>query len=108
MILPDFLEHPLCLKVADKIKECAATPEFAAALDDGADDKQKKINAKLRKAVAKWAESRYLCKDFWALSEYDYSGFLDEPSVFQAPNALDSCATIGAAVKAGGGLVGNK
>jgi hypothetical protein len=37
-----------------------------------------------------------------------YIGFLDKPVVFKAPDVLFSCASIGAAVKADGGLVGGE
>jgi hypothetical protein len=101
-----FLEDPLCEQVADKIRACADRPEFIAALDDGADAQQKKVNARLRKGVKKWQNAHELCTNAWDIINYEYTGFLDKPVVFKAPNALASCAELGAAVKAGGGLVG--
>jgi hypothetical protein len=101
-----FLEDPLCEQVADKIRACADKPEFIAALDDGADAQQKKVNARLRKGVKKWQKAHELCTNAWDIINYEYTGFLDRPVVFKAPNALASCAELGAAVKAGGGLVG--
>lgn len=101
-----FLEDPLCRQVADKIRACVDKPEFIAALDDGATAQQKKINARLRKGVKKWQQSHELCRNTWDILNYEYSGFLDKPVAFKAPNALSSCADLGAAVKAAGGLVG--
>ncbi|HEX8113698.1 MAG TPA: hypothetical protein VF516_38465, partial [Kofleriaceae bacterium] len=103
-----FLADPLCMQVADKIRECVGKPEFIAALDSGATAQQKKTNARLRKGVKKWQSSYELCHNAWDLLNYEYTGFLDKPAVFKAPNALASCAELGAAVKAGGGLVGGK
>lgn len=103
-----FLADPLCVQVADKIRECVTRPEFIAALDDGASAQQKKVNASLRKGVAKWQSSFELCHNAWDILNYEYTGFLDQPAVFKAPGALASCAALGAAVKAGGGLVGGK
>jgi hypothetical protein len=103
-----FLADPLCMQVADKIRECASKPEFVAALDGGAAAPQKKINARLRKGVKKWQSSYELCHNAWDILNYEYTGFLDKPAVFKAPDALSSCAALGAAVKAGGGLVGGK
>lgn len=103
-----FLADPLCVQVADKIRECVTKPEFIAALDGGASAQQKKINASLRKGVNKWQSSFELCHNAWDILNYEYTGFLDQPAVFKAPGALASCAELGAAVKAGGGLVGGK
>lgn len=103
-----FLADPLCKQVAKKIVECADAPEFATALDDGATAAQKKINARLRKGIADWQSPMELCNNAWGLLNYEYSGFLDSPGVFKAANALASCGELGAAVKAGGGLVGGK
>ncbi len=103
-----FLADPLCVQVADKIRECVTKPEFIAALDDGASAQQKKVNARLRKGVKKWQSSFELCHNAWDILNYEYTGFLDQPAVFKAPGALASCAGLGAAVKAGGGLVGGK
>ena len=104
----EFLADPLCPKVAAKIVECVETAEFVAALDDGATKKQKQLNARLRKAVANWQEPGELCRNTWSLINYEYSGFLDHPVAFKAADALGSCASLGAAVKAAGGLVGGK
>jgi hypothetical protein len=103
-----FLADPLCIQVADKIRACAGKPEFATVLDEGATARQKKINARLRRGVKKWQASSELCHNAWDLINYEYTGFLDKPSVFKAPDALSSCIQIAAAVKAGGGLVGGK
>ena len=101
-----FLADPLCEQIADKIRACVDKAEFIAALDDGATAQQKKVNARLRKGVKKWQKAHELCTNAWDILNYEYTGFLDKPSVFKAPSALSSCAELGAAVKAGGGLVG--
>jgi hypothetical protein len=103
-----FLQDPLCLQVADKIRACADQPEFITALDGGATAAQKKINARLRKGVKKWQSSYELCHNAWDILNYEYTGFLDKPAALKAPSALASCAELGAAVKAAGGLVGGK
>jgi hypothetical protein len=103
-----FLQDPLCVQVADKIRACADQPEFITALDDGATAAQKKINARLRKGIKKWQSSYELCHNAWDILNYEYTGFLDKPAALRAPSALASCAELGAAVKAGGGLVGGK
>jgi hypothetical protein len=80
-----FLEDPLCEQVADKIRACVDKPEFIAALDDGADAQQKKVNARLRKGVKKWQKAHELCTNAWDIINYEYTGFLDKPVVFKAP-----------------------
>ncbi|HMG54238.1 MAG TPA: hypothetical protein VK601_12165, partial [Kofleriaceae bacterium] len=100
-----FLADPLCVQVADQIRACAGKPEFIAALDDGATAAQKKVNARLRKAVKQWQTSHELCSNAWDIINYEYTGFLDNPAPLKAPGALASCGALGAAVKAAGGLV---
>jgi hypothetical protein len=101
-----FLADPLCVQVADKIRACADKPEFVAALDDGATAQQKKVNARLRRGVKKWQTSHELCTNAWDIMNYEHTGFLDNPVPLKAADALSSCATLGTAVKAAGGLVG--
>lgn len=103
-----FLADPLCIEVADKVRECVAKPEFIAALDDGATAKQKKLNARLRRGVKDWQASDELCHNAWDLLNYEYVGFLANPVAFKAKNALASCGEFGAAVKTAGGMLGGK
>ncbi len=103
-----FLADPLCREVADRIRACVDKPEFIAALDEGATAADKKVNARLRKAVPKWQKSSELCGNTWDIINYEYTGFLDSPGAFKAPNVLATCASLGGAVKAAGGLVGGE
>ena len=100
---PDYMAT-LCPKVLPKIVECQKDPEFAAALDAGASAKQKKINARLLREVGKWPENMS-CGDL--APSYQYGGFTYHWDKLAAvPDALASCAKLGAAIREAGGLFG--
>ncbi|HEX7837017.1 MAG TPA: hypothetical protein VF469_06110 [Kofleriaceae bacterium] len=100
---PDYMAT-LCPKVLPKIVECQKAPEFAAALDVGADRKQKKINARLLREVGKWPENMS-CGDL--APSYQYGGFTYHWDKLAAvPDALENCAKLGAAIRDAGGLFG--
>lgn len=100
---PDYMAT-LCPKVLPRIVECQKAPEFAAALDAGASAKQKKINAKLLREVGKWPENMS-CGDL--APSYQYGGFTYHWDKLAAvPDALSSCAKLGAAIREAGGLFG--
>jgi len=102
---PDYMAT-LCPKVLPKIAQCQKDPEFAAALDVGADAKQKKINAKLLREVSKWPENMS-CGDL--APSYQYGGFTYHWDKLAAvPDALASCAKLGAAIREAGGLFGGE
>lgn len=92
----------VCPQVLEKIQGCAEDKEFAAALQEGADAKQKKIIAGLIKEIADWPMG--LCSNFAA--SYQYEGFIDHWDQLSDPAILETCAKLGAAVKAAGGLFG--
>lgn len=94
----------LCPKVLPKIVECQKDATFIAALNVGADAKQKKITKSLLAEVAKWPDGMS-CGDL--APAYQYGGFTYHWDQLAAvPDALDSCAKLGAAIQAAGGLFG--
>lgn len=93
----------LCGEVLVKIVACRRDKQFLAALDDGVDAKRKAANKKHLRQIVKW---RYT--DCGALpTAIEDGGFLDHwTTVAAAPGLLDSCAKLGAALRAAGGLFG--
>jgi hypothetical protein len=93
----------LCGEVLVKIVACRKDKAFLAALANGADGKRKAADKKHLRQIAKW---RYT--DCGALpTAIEDGGFLDHwRTVAGAPGILDSCAKLGAAVRAAGGLFG--
>jgi hypothetical protein len=99
-------EQTLCPKVLPRIVECQKDADFIAALNAGADRKQKKIIASLLREVADWPENMK-CSDL--APAYQYGGFIYHWDKFAAfPDALDSCAKLGVAIQAAGGLFGGE
>lgn len=103
-----FLNDPLCVRVADKIRECVDKPEFIAALDDGLSRKKTRRNERLREGVKSWQTSEEMCTRIWGMMDFDRSGFVGHPAPLKAPNALSSCETLAGAVKTAGGLVSGR
>lgn len=93
----------LCGEVLVKIVACRKDKTFLAALADGADAKRKAADKKHLRQIVKW---RYT--DCGALpTAIEDGGFLEHwHTVASAPGLLDSCAKLGAAVRAAGGLFG--
>ncbi len=92
----------VCPQVLAKIVECAEDKEFAKALKEGASAKDEKTISKLIKGIGEWPSPP--CGSLAAAYEYD--GFLDRWAELADPAILESCAKLGAAVKAAGGLFG--
>ena len=91
----------LCPKVLDKIRDCKDDASFAAALTAGASAQDKKAITKLVKGISKWALNT--CSN---MPTYEVIGLLDHWDQLAAPSVLESCASLGTAVKAAGGLFG--
>lgn len=106
--LPDAagaVEDPLksiCPQVLAKITECSADKEFEKALKEGADAKQQKLITRLITGIAEWPVAP--CANLAAT--YEHEGFLDRWKELSDPKILESCASLGAAVRAAGGLFG--
>lgn len=106
--LPDAsgaVEDPLksiCPQVLAKISECSGDKEFEKALKEGADAKQQKLITRLIAGIAEWPVAP--CANLAAT--YEHEGFLDRWKELSDPKILESCASLGAAVRAAGGLFG--
>lgn len=106
--LPDAsgaVEDPLksiCPQVLAKISECSEDKEFEKALKEGADAKQQKLITRLIAGIAEWPVAP--CANLAAT--YQHEGFLDRWKELSDPKILESCAALGAAVRAAGGLFG--
>lgn len=106
--LPDAsatVEDPLksiCPQVLAKITECSADKEFEKALKEGADAKQQKLITRLITGIAEWPVAP--CSNLAAT--YEHEGFLDRWKELSDPKILESCASLGAAVRGAGGLFG--
>lgn len=92
----------VCPQVLAKIMECAEDKEFEKALKEGASGKDQKTISKLITGIGEWPSTP--CGSLAATYEHD--GFLDRWSELADPAILESCAKLGAAVKAAGGLYG--
>jgi hypothetical protein len=93
----------ICPKVLAKIVECKEDKEFAKALKDGADAKEQKKIGKLIAGIEEWPTTNP-CGNLAA--SYEFEGFIDKWDQLADPALLESCAKLGAAVKAAGGLFG--
>jgi len=106
--LPDasgVIEDPLkaiCPQVLAKIVECSEDKEFEKALKEGASAKDQKLITRLITGIAEWPSPP--CGSLAA--SYEHTGFLDRWKDLSDPAILESCAKLGAAVKAAGGLFG--
>ncbi|TMQ16223.1 MAG: hypothetical protein E6J90_10255 [Deltaproteobacteria bacterium] len=93
----------LCGEVLLKIVDCAKDKQFLAALDEAVDAKRKAADKKHLSQIVKWHYT-----DCGALpTAIEDGGFLDNWStVSGAPGILDSCGTLGTALRKAGGLFG--
>lgn len=93
----------VCPQVLAKIMECKEDKEFAKALKEGADAKEQKKIGKLIAGISEWPTTSP-CNNLAA--SYEFEGFIDHWDKLSDPAILESCAKLGAAVKAAGGLFG--
>jgi hypothetical protein len=93
----------ICPQVLAKIVECKEDKEFEKALKEGADAKEQKKIGKLIAGISEWP-SVSPCANLAA--SYEFEGFIDKWDQLKDPAILESCAKLGAAVKAAGGLFG--
>ena len=91
-----------CVAIVTKIKECQNDAAFANALDKGADAKR---NVKLRKQIGEWPKPWPTCDTYFSFT-FEHVGFLKDPDVLIDDHVLDTCATLGTAIREAGGLPG--
>ena len=92
----------VCPALLAKIEECVEDPAFTAALLQGANAKEQKKIKKLIAEVAEWPVNP--CQNLAA--NYEFTGFFGHWDEVSDPAILETCAKLGAAVKAAGGLFG--
>lgn len=93
----------ICPQVLAKIVECKEDKEFEKALKEGADAKEQKKIGKLIAGISEWPTVSP-CANFAA--SYEFEGFIDKWDQLKDPAILESCAKLGEAVHAAGGLFG--
>jgi hypothetical protein len=99
------VEDPLktiCPQVLAKIVDCSEDKEFEMALKEGTSAKDQKLITRLINGIAEWPSPA--CGSLAA--SYEHTGFLDRWKDLSDPAILESCAKLGSAVKAAGGLFG--
>jgi len=94
-------QEALCVKVLGKLYACRDDQELAAALTAGASAEDKQRITKFIKAIKDWP--RNFCTYEY---NYEYPGFSEHWDKLTAPEILESCGKLGAAVKDAGGLFG--
>jgi hypothetical protein len=103
-----FQDSVECVEIVTKIVACQKDASFVSALDQGADAATKKLNATLRKQIAsEWPKPSFACDTYfkWA---FEHVGFLKDPDVLIEDGVLDTCATLGTAIREAGGLPGGE
>lgn len=91
----------LCVKVLGKAYACRDDEAFAAALTAGAAPADAKRIRAFIASIADWPRN-FCTYDY----EYAYPGFSERWDALTAPDIVESCGRLGAALRDAGGLFG--
>jgi len=94
----------ICRRVVEKLSDCSKDAEFIAALTAGLTGAELKAQRKYLAKAADWPPG--FC-DLWEY-DWEFNGFRDHMEQLTDPQIVASCATLGTALKAAGGLIGGE